>query len=303
MAAEEAAGIQMFKLLSRSRHRLKGVFSSGNSKTGSNVAQTAGNMGYAVFDAKLQKKPEIAEWVRHQEIDILINVNTHYAIHPDILNVLKIGAFNLHPGPLPEYAGLNIPNWAIYNKEKMHAVTLHWIEPGIDTGDIVFQYSFPIKQTDTGLSLSARCIFYGLPLIQKLLEIAENDPTEIPARPQDLLNRKFYRSTEIPGNGFLNWKQPAENIDAFVRACDYFPFTSTWGYPKTSDGYREISIAKTSVSPNLCIAEPGTVCFFEKGPAVATSKSWLIIDRCYSSGEYIPPEMLLRNGQRLGFYR
>ena len=281
---------------------MKGIFSSGSIETGSSVAKTARNLGYPVFDAKLVKKPEFAEWIRRQNIDILINVNSRYAIHPDLLDVLKIGAFNLHPGPLPEYAGLNIPNWAIYNKEETHAVTLHWIEHGIDTGDIVFQNTFPIKSTDTGLSLSARCIHYGLPLIQRLLDLADDDPASIPAEPQTFTNRKYYRSTEVPGNGYLNWNQPAENIDAFVRACDYFPFASTWGHPKTTDGFIEISIAKTSVSPNLCITEPGTVCFFEGKAAVSTSKSWLIINQCFSRGEYLPPEQILRDGQKLGTF-
>ena len=65
-----------------------------------------------------------------------------------------IGSFNLHPGPLPEYAGLNVPSWAIYEGERSHGVTLHWMDEGIDTGPIVWQERFDDRLDDTGLALS-----------------------------------------------------------------------------------------------------------------------------------------------------
>ena len=56
----------------------------------------------------------------------------------DVLEAPRIGSFNLHPGPLPEYAGLNAPSWAIYHGEQEHRVTLHWLDAGIDTGPIAY---------------------------------------------------------------------------------------------------------------------------------------------------------------------
>ena len=61
---------------------------------------------------------------------------------------------NLHPGPLPQYAGLNVPSWAIYNGEVTHGVSLHRMDSGIDTGPIAYQASVLIGPRDTGLSLS-----------------------------------------------------------------------------------------------------------------------------------------------------
>lgn len=302
LAAEGSAGVQTLKLLHRTKHKLSGVMSSGKREFGISVAKTASELGYPVYDAKFVKQPEFSDWVRKNNIDILINVNSLYVIHPEILDAIQIGAFNLHPGPLPKYAGLNAPSWAIFNDEEEHAVTLHWISPGIDTGHIAYANTFPIKKTDTGLTLNARCVHYGLPLIQQLLQVAAYDPSFIPQKPQNLLKRRYFRKSDVPGNGYLNWNKTAEDIDAFVRACDYFPFPSAWGYPKTSNGTAEIAIAKTSVSRNLCISAPGTVCYFEEKAAVATKGSWLIIDRCYANGKYTSPQELLKNGQKLGGY-
>lgn len=300
LAADESAGLQAFKLIKKCRYNLKAVLCSNEYRNGSSVTEAASAAGYPVFDGRFIKKAEFAGWVRKHHIDILINVTSSYVIHPEILDVLKIGAFNLHMGPLPEYAGLNPTSWAIYNGETEHAVTLHWVNDGIHTGDIVYQTRFPIKETDTGISLYGRCMHYGIPLIQQLLGIAERRPEHIPRKPQNLMRRKYYRKSEVPGNGNINWNLPARRIDALVRASNYYPFTSSWGYPKTSDGFREIEIAKTSVSSNLCISEPGTICYFNGKTAVATAGSWLFIERCIADGKYLPPNQIFKNGQKLG---
>ena len=63
------------------------------------------------------RDPEFAEWMRSEEIDLLLNVHSLYVIHADLVAAPRTGSFNLHPGPLPEYAGLNAPSWAIYHGE------------------------------------------------------------------------------------------------------------------------------------------------------------------------------------------
>ena len=67
-----------------------------------------------------------------------MNVHSLFLIHP-WSSAPTIGSFNLHPGPLPEYAGLNVPSWAIYEGEKRsHGVTVHWMDEGVDTGPIAW---------------------------------------------------------------------------------------------------------------------------------------------------------------------
>ena len=102
--------------------------------------------------------------MRSEEIDLLLNVHSLYVIHADLVAAPRTGSFNLHPGPLPEYAGLNAPSWAIYHGESRHTVTVHWMEPGIDTGAIAYETSFEIAEDDTGLSLSARCVREDCPV-------------------------------------------------------------------------------------------------------------------------------------------
>jgi UDP-4-amino-4-deoxy-L-arabinose formyltransferase/UDP-glucuronic acid dehydrogenase (UDP-4-keto-hexauronic acid decarboxylating) len=123
-------------------------------------------------------------------VDLLLNVHSLYVLPEPLLRVPALGAWNLHPGPLPRYAGLNAPSWAIYRGEQRHGVSVHRMEAGIDTGDIAYQESFPIAAADTGLSVALRCAQVGVALLHRLLEDAAAG--SIPRLAQDAAQRTYF---------------------------------------------------------------------------------------------------------------
>jgi len=74
---------------------------------------------------------------------------------------------NLHNGPLPKYRGVNPVNWALKNNENSHGVTLHHIDEGIDTGDIIDQEIFSINNNLEVIDVYRMCIKAGKKLIEK----------------------------------------------------------------------------------------------------------------------------------------
>src|ERR1700740_604632 len=234
LIAEESAGIQALTTLLDTDHRIVAVLASPLKSRfpRASVFLAAQNYGLSVWPAELVKDATLAAKLRAERADIILNVHSLYLIHDDVLRAPLIGAFNLHPGPLPRYAGLNAVSWAIYKGETIHGVTLHKMVPDIDAGPIVYQMLFPIRWDDTALSLSTKCVKHGLNLVRKLHEVATEDPSRIPLVQQNLSKREYY-SKGVPNNGCLSWDWPAARIVNFVRACDYFPFHSPWGYPLT----------------------------------------------------------------------
>ena len=59
-----------------------------------------------------------------------------------------LGTINCHAGKLPFYRGRNVLNWAIINGESEFGITVHFIDDGIDTGDIIKQKTYPISLND-----------------------------------------------------------------------------------------------------------------------------------------------------------
>ena len=134
---------------------------------GATVASAASTLGLPSLPSERVREPAFADWIHAHDVDLLLNVHSLFVVNSDVIKAPRIGALNLHPGPLPEYAGLNAPSWAIYFGETRHAVTLHWMDVEIDTGAIAYSAEFDVEEEDTGLSLSARCVREGLPLMRR----------------------------------------------------------------------------------------------------------------------------------------
>tara|TARA_R110001592_G_scaffold335117_1_gene619705 strand:- start:4818 stop:5426 length:609 start_codon:yes stop_codon:yes gene_type:complete len=84
--------------------------------------------------------------------DIFISVLYEKLINLEFIKNRK--CFNFHPGILPQYRGAGVYSWAIINGDDKTGITLHLIDEGIDSGDIIEIRAFPInKHQDTAQTL------------------------------------------------------------------------------------------------------------------------------------------------------
>lgn len=297
LVGEEAAGIQALRLVHAGPHRVVAVLTGTDrgqgEESGVTVASVAGQLGVPVRPAALVKDSGFADELRRDQVDVLLNVHSLYLIDAHVVAAPRIGCFNLHPGPLPGYAGLSVPSWAIYLGEIAHGVTLHWMDPEVDTGPIAFSASFPLAPSDTGLSVSAACVQHGIPLIAKLLAYLAEDPASIPAVQQDLTRRRYFRRG-APHGGWIPWERSAKQVVDFVRACDYGPFPSPWGVPKTRLSSTEISIGRVRTTGEFADAPPGTVgTTGNDGIRVATRDEWVVARRLRIDRAPVPDGLLI----------
>jgi methionyl-tRNA formyltransferase len=300
LVAEESAGIQVLRRLADGPHRIVAVLTGPPAPggKGATVGQAAERLGVPTMPSERVRDPELAAWMREESVDLLLNVHSLFIICPAVVEAPRIGGFNMHPGPLPRYAGLNAPSWAIYEGATMHAVTIHWLAPGIDTGAIAYERRFRISADDTGLSLSARCVSEGLPLIDDLVAAAGRGD-DIPARPQDLRERRYF-GRQPPQEGRISWSAPARQIADFVRASDYSPFPSPWGHPTAKLAGREIGIVRAGLTGAPATSPPGTIGEAADGRvSVATGDEWVLLRRLHVDGRYVSADCCLAPGDRL----
>lgn len=301
LVGEESAGVQTLKMLSEGNHRIIGVMASPTRKAvgGMTLWQHAEKLGLRTWPAEMVKDPAFARVLAAEGVDLLLNVHSLFVIKPEIVEAAALGSYNLHPGPLPRYAGLNAPSWAIYHGETRHGVTLHRMLAGIDTGPIAYQALFDIDDSDNGFSVSAKCIKHGLELIRRLLVDAASGPSAIPAIEQDLSQRNYF-GKGTPQGGWLAWDRPAREIHNFVRAADFSPFPSPWINPRSVAGGREIGFTRTSITGLATEARPGTVGRSAEGSAVVACRDqWLEIRRVIVDGRNLNPTDVLPPGEIL----
>ena len=143
------------------------------------------------------------------DCDYLISIIYNKILSEDFLENRK--CFNFHLGKLPEYGGSNIPVFALLNSECEFGVTLHLIDHGIDTGDIIDIQKFKIEKNDTAYSIyqkSQKLIFKMFKEWLKLL--IDNDFTAVK---QDKSKSKMYYKKQL---------DMIKDISVLVRAL-HFP--------------------------------------------------------------------------------
>jgi methionyl-tRNA formyltransferase len=298
LIGDQAAGVRTLQSLAQSAAQIVAVMASPATQDGASLWNSAAKSGYATCTAAWARDPNFAAQLRDAGVSLILNVHAMVVIREEVLEAPPLGGFNLHPGPWPRYAGLNSVCWAIYHGEKEYGVTLHKLGTEVDAGPIVYQEAVGIGDEETGLTLTAKCVRVGVPLVMRLLEAAAQGPTNIPLVPQDLSKWQYF-AREVPANGCLSWNRPARRIGRFVRASDFFPFPSPWGAPRTRLGDLTLGIAKVRLTGRRADVSPGTVgVCTDGGLEVACADEWVLVRQVFAGGRYIPAKQVLKTGDR-----
>ncbi len=214
--------------------------------------------------------------------DLIVNFNSTVLFSKDLLGVPRHGAINFHPGPLPEYAGLFVNQWAIINGEAEFGAAIVFMDQGIDTGPIIAENRFPIEEKNTGLTLYAKAVREGAILLDNVIEgFLEGGP--IVAKPQDLSRRTYYAKNLLQ-SGDVDFSLPRRDIVNFVRALSYRPFISPTYQPVVSFHGKTVEIisAQASRSAMGTGRKAGTILDIgEKGILVMAGDGPVRLTRCF----------------------
>lgn len=118
--------------------------------------------------------------LRQLDLDYLISVHFPYLVPEDVLVLPRHGCLNLHPALLPYNRGWHTPTWAILDGTPAGA-TLHFMDEGVDTGDIVHQREVPVRPDDTANSLYQRLLAAELEVFREAWPmLADRNPPRTP---------------------------------------------------------------------------------------------------------------------------
>ena len=113
--------------------------------------------------------------------DLLVLGGTRI-IKPAILKIPNQGTVNSHPGLLPELRGSASVGWALY-KDLPQGATAHYVDPEIDTGDIVVSRQLAVYRDDSYESLNYKIAILAGELMAETLKAITVG--EVPRIPQD----------------------------------------------------------------------------------------------------------------------
>jgi len=151
------------------------------------------------------------------DCDVLVSMSFNQIFRKEIINLTRIGIINCHAGKLPFYRGRNILNWVLINDEKEFGITVHFVDEGIDTGDIILQETFPITDKDNYRTLldisysSCANILY-----KSLVQVFEGKSKRIVQKSIHPVG--FYCGMRGEGDEIIDWNNTSRDIFNFIRS-------------------------------------------------------------------------------------
>lgn len=176
--------------------------------------------------------------------DLFVSMSFNQIFKQELINLPRLKTINCHAGKLPFYRGRNILNWALINDEGNFGITVHYVDNGIDTGDIIAQNSYVITDKDDYSTLLNRAYAgCATTLFEAIKKIQTGDFDPILQKSIHPLG--MYCTARHEGDEVLDWNQKSRDVFNFVRAiCKPGPEARTY-----LNG-QEIKLNKVEFLPN-----------------------------------------------------
>ncbi|WP_209135143.1 methionyl-tRNA formyltransferase [Prochlorococcus marinus] len=149
--------------------------------------------------------------------DLFVSMSFDQMIKKQVFEIPNKGTINCHVGKLPFYRGRHGISWMLINDEKEFGISVHYIDDGIDTGDLINQEVFPITDVDTYKSILERSYKECPRILYKSIKQIQKD---IAFRsPQNLINNHgLYCTARKDGDEIIDWNQSSRDIFNFIRS-------------------------------------------------------------------------------------
>ena len=109
------------------------------------------------------------EFIKELNPDMIITCAYGQILSEEILNIPKLGCFNLHGSLLPKYRGGAPIHYALLNGDEKTGITLMYMDKGMDSGDMIAKEEIKIEDNDNIESLTSKLSIIASKMIIKYL--------------------------------------------------------------------------------------------------------------------------------------
>jgi methionyl-tRNA formyltransferase len=189
------------------------------------------------------RDPDTVAKLRELQPDIGISASFAYLLKPEMIQMFAHGCINLHAALLPYNGGWHTNVWPIIEGTPAGA-TVHYIDAGVDSGDIIAQRQSPVEPTDTGGSLHEKITRDLIELFKETwpsIRKGENSRT-----PQDRSKATSHRKSEIADVSLIDLDRTyrAGVLIDLLRARTYPPYPSAFYLEEEERKYVRIQLLR-----------------------------------------------------------
>ena len=160
---------------------------------------------------------ESTEILMKHGVDLFVSISYDQIFKRNTLKIPKLMAINTHAGLLPFYRGRNPINWAIINDEKFIGLTVHSIDEGIDTGDIILQELIDISEGDYYDHIVKVCVAKAAKITLEAIKKI-GDGSYALTKQVDIHPYGFYCIKRRVEDQIIDWSDSSANIYNHIRA-------------------------------------------------------------------------------------
>jgi methionyl-tRNA formyltransferase len=265
----------------------------GRTVQASTVKRAATELAIPVFQPETLRGVAVRERLAAEGADLFVVAAFGLIFGKKLLELPRFGSVNLHASILPKYRGASPIPAAILARDAATGVTLMVMEPSLDTGPIIAVRTCAIEPDDTTESLTARLAEVAASLVgDDLMRFVRGEIVPQPQAPGATVTRPL-----VKADGWLDWSEPARQLEARVRAMwpwprAYTTIGGTAGRPLVT-----LQVHRAAVADPLAGAagqRPGTVVAMGRQVGVVTSDGVLeLVTVQLPGGHPVPAESLL----------
>jgi len=199
----------------------------GQALTASPVKRRALELGLTVEQPASLKSPEAVDRLRAFGADLMVVVAYGLILPQAVLDVPRLGCWNIHASLLPRWRGAAPIQRAILAGDTSSGITIMQMEAGLDTGPMLLVRETPIGPREHGGVLHDRLSVLGAEAIVAAIDAWQAG--DLSPRPQPA-EGATYAAKIRKEEARIDWTQPAVAIDRQVRAFNPWPVAeTTWG--------------------------------------------------------------------------
>lgn len=241
------------------------------------VKQYALEHNLPVLQPVKMKDPVFLEELKSYNADLQVVVA--FRMLPEVVwDMPRFGTFNVHAALLPQYRGAAPINWAVINGEKQTGVTTFFLDHDIDTGRIIMQEPFEIKDDYNVENVYDGLMHLGAGLALKTIDKIIEGAGHVDSLPQEdmiVADTELHHAPKIfKETCRIDWNQTAKNIYDFIRGLS--PYPGSWTEMEDSNGKRTVlKVYKAEKTGLKAKGEVGTLCA-EKNVLYVNTKDELL---------------------------
>jgi len=166
----------------------------------------------------IANKKNLLELFTYKNEEVLLSVGYRFIIPKAIFSIPSY-AINIHPSLLPKYKGAYSGFAIITNREKETGLTAHFLDEGVDTGDIIHQKKINLTLSDSIASMSKRLIEIEPTFVLETLLMLKNGCYR--RLEQKLIaDEEVFNNKRIPEDSKIDPSLALIDLIDKIRACD-----------------------------------------------------------------------------------